>query len=179
MQANPGFLRTAISAVIILVVGVLSLCAQTPVNIINPSFEDGATGWNLSSNYTVVDDVAHTGSHSLRLQNLDPGVYQLTSQDLKVDRDVMYHISAWVKTQGVTGTDTGATLCLEYWDKNDTYLGGGYPNGIKGDNDWTLVEGDTPLVPIKAVKVALTLYLRKTMTGTAWFLMIPEYFLHV
>jgi len=164
-----AILNCALLTFMLLALSAINIAAQTPVNITNPGFEDGANGWTLPSNFTVVNDTAHTGTHSLRLQNTNPGVYQLASQDLKVDRDIMYHIAVWVKTAGVTGTDTGATLCLEYWDKNGTYLGGGYPNGIKGDNDWTMVQGDTSLVPPKAAKVALTLYLRKTMTGTAWF----------
>ena len=142
---------------------------DTPVKIANPGFEDGNQGWTLPPNYSVVSDVSHTGKSSLRTINTDASVYQLASQDIKSQPEAMYKFSVWVKTKGVTGSESGATICVEYWDAKGGYLGGSYPAGIQGDTDWTLVEGEISAKPENTAKVTLTVYMRKGMTGTAWF----------
>ena len=75
-----------------------------------------------------------------------------------------YKVSAWVKTEGVTGTDTGATICVE-WGGARGYIGGAYPAGVKGTQSWTLVSGMF-VVPADATSVTIDVYVRKGMIGT-------------
>lgn len=160
-------LIAALAAVMVL--SLSGFAQNQPVNVANPGFEEGSKGWELPPNYSVDNTVAHSGGSSLKIVSTDPEVYQLAAQSLKFEPETMYKFSVWVKTQGVAGKDTGATICVEYWDEKGGYLGGSYPAGILGDNDWKLVEGDVSQMPPKTAKVNLTVYLRKGMTGTAWF----------
>lgn len=170
MRYVTSIIASAVFGLAALLTGVCAVQVQdSPVAVVNPGFEDGVKGWSLPPNYSVVDDVSHSGKSSLRLVNTDAGVYQLSSQELKFEPEAMYHFSVWVKTKGVAGSDSGATICIEYWDNKGGYLGGSYPGGIAGDNDWTLVEGDISAMPEKTAKVNIAVYLRKGMTGSAWF----------
>jgi hypothetical protein len=64
----------------------------------------------------------------------------------------------------VTGTDTGATICVE-WGGAKGYIGGAYPAGVKGTQSWTLVSGMF-VVPADATSVTIDVYVRKGMIGT-------------
>ena len=142
--------------------------AAPPVSLVNPGFEQGATGWSLPSTYAVVDDVAHSGAHSLRQINADPAFYELASLQVPFTRGKCYRFGAWVRTRGVKGDESGATVCME-WSGPGGYLGGVYPTGRKGDNDWYHVEDVTAPIPAEATRVTITVYMRKGMTGTAWY----------
>ncbi len=169
MRSFTKFMTATIASAALLA-GVFGAFAQdAPVTVVNPGFEDGTKGWSLPPNYTVVNDVSHSGKASLRITNTDPEVYQLSSQELKFQPEASYHFSVWVKTQGVVGNESGATICIEYWDAKGGYLGGSYPSGLTGNTDWTLVEGEISAMPEKTAKVNMAVYLRKGMTGTAWF----------
>lgn len=141
---------------------------EDAVPVENPGFEQGGAGWRLPAAFAVVEDEAHTGRHSLRIHNPDAKAYPLAAQTVPARVGMRYRFAAWVKTKGVQGQDNGATLCME-WQGDEKYLGGAYPTGVKGDSDWTRIEGVTAPIPAEARQVSLTLYLRKGMTGTAWF----------
>ncbi|MBI5685200.1 MAG: hypothetical protein HZC54_08960 [Verrucomicrobia bacterium] len=134
----------------------------------NAGFEDGKTNWSLPRTFSVVDDAAHAGTHSLRLVNTNKASYLLASQAIPFRPGMKYHYSAWVKTRGVQGEDTGATICME-WSGPKGWLGGSYASGKKGDQNWFHVESVTAPIPKEATSVRVQLYLRKGMTGTAWF----------
>lgn len=155
----------------------LCLLAPEDVALVNPGFEDGATGWNLPRTYRVDDTVAHTGRASLRVENTDPGTYLLAGQPVQLTAGARYRFSVWVKTEDVSGDDSGATICIE-WSGENGWIGGAYPAGVKGTSDWKQVEGITSPIPAEATSVSVTLYLRKGMTGRAWFddVEIREYF---
>lgn len=156
-------------ALLLLAAAPQARCAEEEPNLVtNPSFEEGNAGWTLPATYTVVDDVAHSGKRSLRVVNTDPDRYLLASQPLKLKPGMMYRFSAWVRAQGVQGNDTGATICVEWYGEKG-FIGGTYPGGIKGDRDWYRIEAVTPPIPEAATRCQVTLYLRKKMTGTAWF----------
>ena len=79
-------------------------------------------------------------------------------------------VKAWVKTEGVEGADSGATVCVEWSNGEGKYLGGYYPPGKKGDTpEWTEVGGISVRVPQEAARCSVTCYVRKGMTGTAWW----------
>ena len=145
------------------------------VAVLNAGFEEaGDKGLPLSWTgatdvYQRDDAVAHSGGASLRFVNTDPDHYVLCSQRIDLEPGRMYESSVWVKTEGVEGKDSGATICLEWSDADGKYLGGSYPGGVKGDSDWTLVRGLSSRVPENAVSCSVTCYVRKGMTGTAWW----------
>jgi len=138
-----------------------------PPRLVNPDFNSGTEGWTLGEDFRRDPQGGRNGTGALRLDRVDPGKYLLTGQVIDLLPGTRYRFGAWIRTANVTGDDSGATICLEFYD-GDNFLGGVYPNGIKGTRDWTLVEM-TGSTPDKPVKCTLTLYLRKGMTGTAWF----------
>ena len=153
----------------VLWVGTSSALAAGQTNLLrNPGFEDGATGWELPKTFAVVGDIAHDGSRSLCVANTNPAAYLLARQTVPFQPGMRYRYGAWIKTRGVKGEESGATLCME-WSGAKGWLGGSYADGKKGDQDWFHVEGVTGPVPTNATSVYLELYLRKGMTGTAWF----------
>ncbi len=141
----------------------------------NPSFEQAKPGSLLPGGwhgpvpvYSIDRDVRRTGSASLKYVNGDARRYCLASQKLNLRPGRKYRFSVWVKTVEMTGPESGATICLEWLGKDGKWLGGAYPSGVKGTADWTRVEGVTR-VPEDAASFSLLCYVRKQMTGTAWF----------
>ncbi len=141
----------------------------------NPSFEevgeDGVpVGWRLPQCYALDNTVARTGEHALSWANDDPELYILCSQPIDLQPGKRYDIRAWVRTAGLTGEDTGATICLEWRDRDGAWMGGSYPAGRKGDTDeWTQVGGITGRLPADATNPTITCYVRKSMIGRAWW----------
>lgn len=141
----------------------------------NPGFEEvdeagRPVAWRCSPQvYAIDEQVRHSGRRSLRFHNMDPGRYELCSQQVPLKPGNLYEFSVWVKTEGIRGKDSGATICIEWWGKDHKYLGGSYPRGVKGDTDWTRVRGIGGRVPPDAVSCNITVYVRKGMVGTAWF----------
>jgi hypothetical protein len=146
----------------------LPAAAQSPNLLRNPGFEDGASGWQLPPNVQVVNEVAHGDAHSLRILNTDAKTYVLASQSIAVQSGHRYRYGAWIRTRGVKGDDSGATICME-WSGPKGWMGGSYLDGRKGDRDWFHLEGLTGPIPDGATSVSVRLYLRFGMTGTAWF----------
>ncbi len=141
----------------------------------NPSFELAnanraiAAEWNGTPPvYTLDTAAARTGKASLKYVNQDPQRYLLCTQKVPVQPGWKCRVSAWVKTQDIAGNDSGATICLEWQGKDGEWLGGVYPTGIKGTRDWTRVDAITRL-PEDATSCTVACYVRKEMTGTAWF----------
>ncbi len=167
---------------LLLLMGLFSACLchgaddWNPPNLVeNPGFEqvsaDGAFApWgDGGSVYTSVADVAHSGARSLRYTNEDADRYVLCGQEVFLEPGAAYEFSAWIKTEGVDGPDSGATICLEWWAEGEKYLGGSYPSGFKGTADWRQLKAISGRVPPTAVSCNITCYLRKGCTGTAWF----------
>ncbi len=162
-----------------LIAAAASAAAAEPnvVKIPNPGFEDARpaggppVGWRGDPTIFARDDrVARTGRASLRIVNTDPGVYRLCEAALPLKNGKRYEYSVWVKTLDVKGADSGATICIEWHDANGKWLGGSYARGFKGTTDgWRQVKGITASIPENAAGCTVTCYLRKGMTGTAWF----------
>ncbi len=141
----------------------------------NPGFEHAADSgaaadWNGTASVYNRDTAVHrSGDASLKGVNTDKAVYVLCSQPVALARDKMYEISAWVKTQDIAGEEDGATICAEWYSADGKWLGGCYPQGVKGAADWTLVKGVTARIPPEAAGCSLSCYFRQGMTGTAWW----------
>lgn len=135
----------------------------------NPSFEEGLEGWSAPPEVFSLDkNVGRWGAQSLKIVNRDPELYLLCSQAIEFRPGARYRFGVWVKTEGVEGNDSGATICME-WSGPRGWIGGTYPSGVRGTQDWTHVESVSVAVPAEATRVTVTLYLRKGMTGSAWF----------
>ena len=82
----------------------------------NPSFEQaGPDGFPVSWDgdrqvYSLDATVAHTGQHALKFVNNDPKRYVLCTAPIKFEAGRFYEMRGRVKTQGLKGEDSGATL---------------------------------------------------------------------
>ncbi len=142
--------------------------------VANPSFEeveDGApVGWRLPAIYSSDAEQARTGERSLAFANDDPERYLLCSRPIDLEPGKRYEMSAWVRTEGLEGGDTGAAICVEWRHPDGTWMGGSYPAGRKGDTpEWTQVGGITGRPPDDATGFTVTCYVRRGMTGAAWW----------
>ncbi len=148
-----------------------AVTAVPHVNLIkNPGFEKGSSEWKTDpARWQVVSDVSHSGRHSLRIENDDKASYTLASQPIPCVTERVYRMKVRIRTDGVEGADSGAPICLEWYNKEGQYLGGSYPPGIKGTNEWTLLEANSKLIPEDAATMRAVVYLRQGCTGTAWF----------
>ena len=142
----------------------------------NPGFENMDNGgwvapWSSKEPvFSVSTEASHSGKRCLRYQNSDSNNYVLSSVPVNLATGNRYNFSAWVRTENVTGSDSGATICVEWYDKNDKYLGGVYPSGVKGSNsEWQKISGITDPIPANATSASISCYLRKGMIGTAWW----------
>jgi Carbohydrate binding domain len=143
--------------------------------LINAGFEQSAAKGTMpeswrgdTSVYSVDRTVKRSGEASLKYENAQPDRYRLASQIVPLLPGRKYRFSVWIKTDQIAGQESGATICLEWPDKDGKWMGGNYPSGVKGTKDWTRVEG-VVRIPKEAGAVNLQCYVRKGMTGTAWF----------
>ncbi|MCC6491071.1 MAG: carbohydrate binding domain-containing protein [Candidatus Hydrogenedentes bacterium] len=149
---------------------------ELPNLVTNPGFEEaGAStvpdGWHGDAAVFSRDvTVKRSGEASLKYVNSDGNRYVLCSQSIPIQPGTRYVFSAWVKSDGVEGEDVGATLCLEYRNAEGNWAGGTYASeGARGTADWTRVEMVTARIPEGVSGGTITCYLRKGMTGTAWW----------
>lgn len=167
----PGF---ALIAAMLLVAGAVAAApaaapAQGGPNLLkNSGFEQGAEAWRLPAGFEVVPGAGRNGTACLHTARTDAKRYDLAGQPIAFKPGRRYRIAAWVRTRDVKGDENGATLCLQ-WGGAKGFIGGVFPHGPKGTSDWTRVESLTPPIPAEATSVGLSLYLRKGMTGEAWF----------
>ena len=159
-----------------LMLGLVLVTAASVADLVkNPGFEEAdeegrPSGWGGPVHvYSRDATVARSGKASLKFVNNNPDDYALCGRSVDLEQGRMYEISVWVKTEGIEGEDSGATICVEWQDANGQYLGGHYPRGVKGDTDWTEVKSVTGRIPENAARCSVTCYVRKGMTGTAWW----------
>jgi len=156
-----------------------TLAAQTvdigPNLVGNSSFEEAGEKtvaprhWRAAPEvYRRDDGVARTGRASLRYENDDEQRYVFCVQDQNLVPGCKYRYSVWIKTQGFEGSGHGASICVEWNDKNGKWLGGAYAGIVSGTSNWTRVSG-VAVIPKGAVSPRLQLYGREHSMGTAWF----------
>ncbi|MBT4815444.1 MAG: hypothetical protein HON70_07080, partial [Lentisphaerae bacterium] len=136
-------------------------------DVTNPAFDTDAKGWGLPSGFAYAPNGGRNGTGGLRYERTDSTLYPLSKSVVQLLPNTRYRFGAWIKSENVKGDESGASICLEFVT-NEKWVGGAYAHGIKGTRDWTLIEtiGTTPAEPVQAT---LTLYMRRGMTGTAWF----------
>jgi hypothetical protein len=108
---------------------------------------------------------------AMRFSNDDASLYstctQLVAPSIFV-KEGTYSLSAWARPVNLTGDDSGATVCAEYFDSDSKYLGGTYPAGFKGTSGWQQIK-QLFGVPREAASLQVSVYVRKSMVGTAFF----------
>lgn len=177
---RPGAMAPAILAASLAAVAVAGEAqepaARTEPDLVrNGGFEDIRDGklaaWTFPAEaYRMDQAVARGGRASLRYLNDDPNRYLLCRQAVGLKAGCRYEVAAWVRTKGIRGEDSGAAVCLEWHDAGGKWLGGYYPEGRKGDTaQWAPVGGISTRVPAGAAGGHVLCYVRKGMTGTAWW----------
>lgn len=152
------------------------VCCGGQENLVrNPGFEEtepsGATvSWNERKPvYRFADGAGREGTRGLVFENSDPSFYSFPTQALDLQRGCCYAYEGWVRTEGLSGEESGATVCMEWYD-GSRYLGGAYAEGVRGTSEgWQRVHGFTRMIPTNATRVSLAPYVRRGMTGKAWF----------
>ncbi len=119
--------------------------------------------------YSRDEAVKRSGAAALKFVNPDAKTYALCKQPLDLKPGCRYELSAWVKTEGVVGEDSGATVCLEWHTADGKYVGGQYPAGLKGNTGWKQIHSISGRVPEDGNRCYVLCYVRKGMTGTAWW----------
>jgi len=158
-----------------ILVGVWPVARAEENAVKNPGFEQtdakGATvAWSERKPvYRFADGAGRNGSRGLVFENSDPKFYSFPSQKLELEPGCCYAYEVWVRTEALKGDESGATICLEWYGGNK-YLGGAYAEGVRGTSDgWQLVRGFTRTIPTNATRVSVAPYVRRGMTGKAWF----------
>lgn len=169
--------RAPFVAVLCGALALMAIRVQADANAVrNPGFEmtdaAGATaGWLARQpGYLFADGVGRNGSRGLVYENRDPDFYSFPTQKLDVEPGCCYAFEVWVKTEGLKGDESGATVCMEWSGRDGKWLGGAYADGVRGTSDgWQKVQGCTRAIPTNAVRVSIAPYVRRGMTGKAWF----------
>lgn len=167
-------------------VGVLGAFGQNSDNLVkNPGFEEtdasGATvAWSgREPAYRFLDGCGRNGSRGLAFENSDPNFYSFPNQPLDFKPGACYEFEVWVRTEGLEGEESGASICMEWSGADGKWLGGVYAQGVRGTSDgWVLVKGSIRAVPENAKRVVVSPYVRRGMTGKAWFddMRVSRYF---
>lgn len=147
-----------------------------PNAVKNPGFDEtdatGATvGWSdRKPVYRFADGVGRNGSRGLAFDNSDPKFYSFPSQTLDLQTGGCYAFEVWVKTENLAGDESGASVCVEWSGPDGKWLGGAYADGVRGTSGgWKRVSGFTRPIPTNATRIVVQPYVRRGMTGKAWF----------
>ena len=136
----------------------------------NGNFES-TKGWRLSKSMRIERSEGHNGSGGLVWESKGPNAIQdFAKQDIDLERGKAYVYTALVRTENFVSKKNGATLCIEWYDKNDKWLAGAYCTGVTQANaDWTLVRGITREIPAEAVRIELMAYITPGCSGKVCF----------
>ena len=151
------------------------VAAEPGVQLVrNGGFEDvkdGKTvGWNtVGRKYVYVDGAGRSGTRALAFENDDPKFYNFPGQRIELKAGKSYRYEVWVRTENLKGDESGASICIEWSGPDGKWMGGAYASGVKGSRDWTRVDGITQAIPKGARNFRVSPYVRKGMTGRAWF----------
>lgn len=85
--------------------------------VVNPSFEEGETGWKLEGKYTVGRGFGTLASGGLLTERSDPEEYCLCAQNLKLEPGKIYNFSIMIRSEDVTcGDPREGTFAVEFSD---------------------------------------------------------------
>ncbi len=109
-----------------------------------------------------VPDLAHTGKRSIEI-SADKVTESSVYIDVPVEKNSTYELSAWIKTENVSGEGRGAMLFLK-----------GHPDtpvseGVKGTKDWAQLKVKFQTYEDESVRINCLFGGWGTVTGKAWF----------
>jgi len=157
--------------------GLMAMCAWAEENFVrNPGFET-RTAAGTTENWTerkpvycFGDGLGRAGSRGLAFDNSDPNYYSFPAQNIALQPGRCYAYEVWVRTENLVGSESGATVCMEWSAADGKWIGGDYAEGIRGTSDgWQKVQGYTQAIPTNAARITIAPYVRRGMTGKAWF----------
>ena len=127
------------------------------------------TRWKTPQGFKLVRGEGPNGTPALYHQRQDKSYILAAVRLTGLKPRTKYRFGVKIKTRNVSthARGNGATICIEF-EKNNKYAGGGYPRGITGDRDWTVVS-DTVTTPDGKFYATMSLYMRRGHTGEAWF----------
>lgn len=156
-------------------IGVLSLQAEENV-VLNSGFEACSAAGNVlhwserKPVYRFCEGTGRNQSRGLVFENTDPHFYSFPAQTLSIPTGCCYAFEVWVKAEQLAGDESGATICMEWSDAQGKFIGGAYAEGLRDTaGNWVRVHGATRVIPTNAVRITVAPYVRKGMTGKAWF----------
>ncbi len=137
----------------------------------NLDFERGSVGWTLPPAYSVRKGAGMNGTAALVYENSDPNLpYAYPSLKIHLETGRIYRFSAWVRTEGLkSAKGGGAKLGIERSDANGRHLGGTYSRDLKGDSDWTRIEGVTSEISEMTASIVFIPYCTPGCVGKAYF----------
>lgn len=177
-------MKRGIFAYVSVFAAMVSAAADTDCLQINGSFEEvtstGKTvGWNdVKPVFQFQSGVGRNGTRGLAYSNTDPTHYRFPSYSIPAKPGKSYSYEIWIRTEGLKGDESGATVCIEWSDAKGKWLGGSYADGVKGTHgEWEKIVGRTARLPDDAARMTVSPYVRRGMTGKAWFddLVVREY----
>ena len=134
-----------------------------------PDF-NGASVWECPSEYKIEPHGGMNGTAAVFVERTNPQSYKHFTASLKgLKKNTKYDFGVWVKSENLTKSEGGcATIAIEGAQNGKCH--GSWPYGEEtiGTKDWTLVK-DTLYTGDKYSDVKVLLYLRKGVTGKAWF----------
>lgn len=144
-----------------------ALADATPEVVYQTSFEDSDAGW--VSDYTAYDSTQHrTGATSLRYTRLDSSTYVFAGRKIPRTTDAYVPVSAsvWVKTANMQ--NGGASVCVEWYAEDGTFLTGGY-TGATQSTEWVQLTVPPQVAPAGAAYMKAIIFLGRGATGSAWY----------
>ncbi len=137
--------------------------------LIEPGFENGGFAWQRVGNAgrSVVAFPVHTGTGALEMQ-LHASYPREVFQDVPIVAGTPYDIGAWIKTSGVNGNGTIASI--EWRDVSDNLISTDQPTPITGTQTWahTIATYTAPSAATTA-RVRLFADIDPDGVGAAWF----------
>jgi hypothetical protein len=143
----------------------------------NGDFEGGLETWSGNPRAAVDTDVKHGGKQAARTtipadQTDSTGIYLV--QNVPISGGRLYSVAGFVRSQDAKAVSlgdkspTGATLILEWADKDGKWLASGdYAKGLYGTTDWQRLTTKLMRAPKDAGFAIIFLSMRAT--GTGWF----------
>lgn len=184
-EQGQGLRLVRLAHIGVLILAALLTCRAQETNLVtNSGFEavdaqNQVVGWQARPPvYRFAEGVGRNGSRALYYDNQNPKYYHVPSQRIQLEPGALYEFEVWVKTEKIEGPETGASICVE-WSDNGKYLGGSYAPGIRGTHGaWQRIHCITTPIASNATSFSISPYVRRGMTGKAWFddLSIKRYY---
>ncbi|MFC6355408.1 hypothetical protein [Luethyella okanaganae] len=153
-----------------------ALLDTTPEVVYQTSFEDFSDA-EWVSDYTAYDSTQYrTGAASLRYTRTDSSTYVFAGRKISgtTDAYVPISVSVWVKTADMQ--NGGASVCVEWYAEDGTFLTGGY-TGTTQSSEWVQLTVPPQAAPAEAAYMKAIFFLSRGATGSAWYddLIITKY----